>query len=377
MGVFYNGEHSISFISGTPSSFLVKRSWEDFHLIPESCYSTPIFSPKYAILDKPFTNKSVDYTNAVNHGLFFEPGRDQLVFYIDHDKWYDWCITKRNIESFINGKRLGCVFEDDPEYIYYGRFTLSAWEDGENYSKVSIGYDVDPVQEDNNYIYDHHDNKNDTIKDSWDDIHKAVTNRTYLNKYSLGDSKTVYLPNDDLGAITMQIVAFDSDIKTNGAYAPITWVAKEAIWIQTYMYPTASTTGGYIGSRAKAICNSIYNMLPLELKNTVITVRKYYYDQYFVDHYNSENVWIPSVREVLNSSTRETLGPIYSSFFNSNASRQRKRYGRSTGSNENWWLRSERLGSESTQFEAVSSSGTSIGLNANATASIVFGFCTG
>ena len=143
MPVIYNKAHQIAFISGTPSSYTVKRSWDDFHLIPEKAFSTPIFEPKYILMDKPFSSRVLDYTQFITHGLTFESASGEWTFYVDHDRWSSWSYAKRTIENFINGKRLYCVFSDYPNYMYFGRFRISSWEDGETYSKISIYYDID------------------------------------------------------------------------------------------------------------------------------------------------------------------------------------------------------------------------------------------
>ena len=161
MSIIYDGSHSVTFIQGSVSSgYTVKRSWIDFHLIPEKAPSVTPRVPKTVVLDVPFASSSLDYTLSIGKGLFFEPSNGEWTFYVDHDKWDSWYEAKTTIENFINGKALWCVIEDDHDYKYSGRFLVTGWEDGSDYSKITISYDIDGYAENdgtritNDFVYD-------------------------------------------------------------------------------------------------------------------------------------------------------------------------------------------------------------------------------
>lgn len=154
MSILYDGSHSVTFIKGAASSsYSVRRSWEDFHLVPEKPPVVMARTPKTVILDVPFSSNSIDYTNIVNKGTYFEPSSGEWSFYVDHDKWNSWHEAKEAIVSFINGQALYCVIEDDHDYKYYGRFGVSDWEDGSDYSKITISYNIDGYKLNNDYSY--------------------------------------------------------------------------------------------------------------------------------------------------------------------------------------------------------------------------------
>lgn len=161
MAIVYNGSHSVTFIQGeATSSYTVKRSWLDFHLIPEKAPVIMSRTPRPLLVDVPFTSKTSDYTDKIAKGLFYEPANGEWVFYVDHDQWNNWYTAKTQIENFINGKALWCVLEDDHMHKYSGRFLVSEWEDGSDYSKITITYSIDGYTDydgtrfTNDYIYD-------------------------------------------------------------------------------------------------------------------------------------------------------------------------------------------------------------------------------
>ena len=66
MDIRYNGEHSITFIDyneSTSTIVSIKRTWIDFHLIPEKRPSVVFKKPSYSLVDIPGTSRTVDITS--------------------------------------------------------------------------------------------------------------------------------------------------------------------------------------------------------------------------------------------------------------------------------------------------------------------------
>lgn len=147
MAIRYFGEHSITFVEyDTLNSEIVSRknTWTDFHLVPTERPTIGVPSPKYTLVPIPGTNKIFDATEYMPGGLTFSRRTGQWSFNIDNEQWENWYDAKNALEAFINGKRLYCVLEDDPDEIYYlGTFVASGWDDGEEYSQVTISYEID------------------------------------------------------------------------------------------------------------------------------------------------------------------------------------------------------------------------------------------
>ena len=225
------------------------------------------------------------------------------------------------------------------------------------------------------------DSARDTIKDSWGDIIASVSNGTYKSKYKIGDTKTVdfYLAGGDNGClVTMEIAAFDTDEKADGSgKAAITWIARDELKGNHYMNSYSSLNkwpndacGGWKASYMKDATMSYYLVLmsPPELRNAIVPVTKY--SMSMDDNGNivnneesSDKIWIPSVREVFGGSTCETVGPVYSAYFNSDA-------GRAKG--ETWQLRSV---NDRENFYIVDSTGAVSSASFDEKHKIIIGFC--
>lgn len=146
MAIRYFGEHSITFVEYDKSSAEIisrKNTWTDFHLVPTERPMIGVPSPKYTLVPIPGTNKIFDATDYMPGGLTFSRRTGQWSFNVDNEQWESWYDAKNALEYFINGKRLYCVLADDPNTYYLGTFIASGWDDGEEYSQVTISYEID------------------------------------------------------------------------------------------------------------------------------------------------------------------------------------------------------------------------------------------
>lgn len=373
MSIIHDGSHSVTFISGDPNaSYDLRRSWLDFHIVPEKPPAIPPRILKYNIVDIPFTSRSKDYTQTIVQDLIFDPVNGEWTFHIDHDKWTSWYDCKSALENFINGKRLYCVLEDDHQLKYRGRFTISNWEDGSDYSKVTISYDIDGYHWNNDFVYDVNDVYSDTISDSWDEIYKNIKNGSYSRKYHLYDIKNVPYGNE-YGNIPMQIVAFDADIdSSSGGTIPITWLSREILIRPSKMYDSNIDTQ-YWQTNINAICESLYNHFPNNVKRCIKSSIKYFYHPTYLDAATYSKIWIPSYREIYGGNDYEVHGPSYSSVF---TSRARCIHGKVSAGGTSWWLRTRKNESYSNNYLFVAGSGNQFDASPTTSMGIVIGFCT-
>ena len=152
MPITYNGVHSILFLEssqalspgGTLTEYTsLKHTWRDLHLVPKTRPFVETPEANISMYSDTVSSKVFDVTDAVAGGQTFDSRKGTWDFYVDHDKWNNWYTAKNTIEDYLNGKRLYCCLMDDPSVLYYGRFTISSWDDGSDYSSVSIEYDLD------------------------------------------------------------------------------------------------------------------------------------------------------------------------------------------------------------------------------------------
>lgn len=209
-----------------------------------------------------------------------------------------------------------------------------------------------------------------TISDSWAEIFAAEENGTYTTKYSIGDTKLLSVNGND---VYMQIVAFDKDVLADGSgTAPITWVAK-GLAMTHNMNSSSVTTDGWSASAMRTwLRDTILGTIDSTVTSKIKEVTKTYYDVTTSSTLSvTDNIWIPSAREIFGGSSYEDSGVDYTSFFNS--ANARIKYNTTNGSAANWWLRSA---SNATSFRTVYNSGSVTYTGASGSIGVALGFCT-
>lgn len=210
---------------------------------------------------------------------------------------------------------------------------------------------------------------------TWEEI-KAIGDAGKASEYfKLGDTKTLTM-TDGTTAV-MEIVAFDADEKADGSgKAAITWLSKDLI-AKRVMNSSDTNANGWAASKMRTwLQSNIYTALPSEVKSSIVTVNKTYYDYTTQSTLTCEDtVWIPSHREVfgnsVNNASLETSGADYTSYFTDNASRI-KYY---SGDDIYWWLRSA-TSTGGKRFEIVHYTGASSNNLASQTSTgVALGFC--
>lgn len=219
------------------------------------------------------------------------------------------------------------------------------------------------------------------ITDSWDTIIANIDNGTYATVYKVGNYKPLDLGTE--GTINMQIVAFDTDELTSGGYAPITFIGKELLATKHRMNPsrTANTEGtGTLGGWEKSemrtyLRETIKPLIPATVLNRIVKVTKVQNayqasDETAYQQTTTDDVWIPSHREIFNSSSYDKSGCAYSSIFK-DATTRKKNY---NGSAAGWWLRSA---PSSDNWRYVNASGAGYNGAASNSYGVALGFCLG
>lgn len=129
-----------------------KNTWDDWHLVP---VSRPVFAPpavKTKIVEIPGGDGVIDLTESLTGYPVYENRTGSFEFIVvndtysiveDHEEWYE---VYSKIMGYLHGKKMRAVLEDDKEYYYEGRFSVNSWTSDNNYSTISIDYDVSPYK---------------------------------------------------------------------------------------------------------------------------------------------------------------------------------------------------------------------------------------
>lgn len=208
---------------------------------------------------------------------------------------------------------------------------------------------------------------------TWDQVIASTKTGKYKT-FTVGAMKELDLGSE--GVIHMQIAGIDVDDLADGSgKAPLTFISKELLNTNHTMNATGTTNGGWKSSAVREyLKDSIKPLIPAAIAAGIKEVTKYSrsINPSNNNDMTTDDVWIPSNREIFGDTSFETAGPIYNGLFNSTASR-RKFKPEASGS-DGWWLRSVRY---SSSFCCVDSGGNRDYANAsaNVTRSVALGFC--
>lgn len=119
------------------------HSWNDFQLILASkTIGTP--SPKTETVDIPGGDGVLDYTDFFgetkygNRNLTFE--FSTMVIPTDFMSLFS------TVQNALHGKKLPIILDEDPEWYYTGRISVSEWKADRNIGKLTIDCDCEPYK---------------------------------------------------------------------------------------------------------------------------------------------------------------------------------------------------------------------------------------
>lgn len=131
-----------------------KNTWDNWCLIPETEPIVAPPAPKTNYIDIPGASGSLDMSEAITGYPLYQNRTGSFSFLVMNDKAVTMpeCnpIKLRNLVSnimeYLHGKKMQMILEDDRSYFYRGRFTVDSIDGGEGFSKISIGYNLEPYK---------------------------------------------------------------------------------------------------------------------------------------------------------------------------------------------------------------------------------------
>lgn len=129
---------------------ITRNSWTDFYMIPST---RPVINPpkvrtNYTELAGAFGQ--LDFTDVLTGYPLYNTRTGSLEFIVDngHEEWYS---IYSSIMSWVHGKKMYMVLEDEIDWHYTGRLSVNSWKSEQHNSKIQIDYELDPFKY---YIYD-------------------------------------------------------------------------------------------------------------------------------------------------------------------------------------------------------------------------------
>ena len=146
-----------------------KNTWDDWHLIPSS---RPVFNPpstKTQYVDLPGGNGQIDLTEALTGYPVYENRTGSHEFYVENG-YKEWDELYSEIMNYLHGKYMEASLEDDPDYVYVGRFEVNEWKSDKWNSVITIDYNVYPYKKERyssleDWLWDPFDFENGIIRE--------------------------------------------------------------------------------------------------------------------------------------------------------------------------------------------------------------------
>ena len=132
-----------------------KNTWDDWHLVPTS---RPLVNPpevKESYLEIPGGDGVLDLTTSLTSKPQYRhrTGTWQFIVITDYDGVSHiskgrWATLFSDMMAYLHGKKHRVILDDDPNYYYEGRFSVSGWSSSPSsgYSTVAINYVLYPYK---------------------------------------------------------------------------------------------------------------------------------------------------------------------------------------------------------------------------------------
>lgn len=122
-----------------------KNTYADWHIVPETRPVIAPPQPKYIYDDLPGADGSLDLTDALTGLINFNDRSGTLNFIVlnDYGPWHE---RYSEIMQYLHGRKMKMILADDPNYYYWGRYSVNNWTSDQHWSKIDIDYRVDPFK---------------------------------------------------------------------------------------------------------------------------------------------------------------------------------------------------------------------------------------
>ena len=148
--VIYPGQagHSITITDYSVSPAVTYNTWTSWGLIPSS---RPIINPpsitSHKFVEIPGMDGSLDLSEYIAGSRpVFSDRSGNIEFYIRNRSDQALMNLKSTLTYLLPSKIWKVKLEDDPNFEYEGRLTLSSWKPDPQWSKLTIDYRLDPYK---------------------------------------------------------------------------------------------------------------------------------------------------------------------------------------------------------------------------------------
>lgn len=122
-----------------------RNTWEHWRIVPTSRPVFAVPSPKTNYVEVPGANGKLDLSQALTGYPLYNNRTGSIEFVVMND-FRHWQTAYTDIMTTIHNRKLYCVYEEDPEYYYVGRWNVQSWSTGNDHSRITLSYELEPYK---------------------------------------------------------------------------------------------------------------------------------------------------------------------------------------------------------------------------------------
>ena len=122
-----------------------KHSWFDWGLMLKTFPRVSPPEPKTKLVEVPGSDSVIDLTKMLTGKVHYKQRKITCQFTLTCDR-EKWEMVYTDIMNHLHGKDMEIILDDDFEYIYKGRASITAWEPGQHSADVVITAEVEPYK---------------------------------------------------------------------------------------------------------------------------------------------------------------------------------------------------------------------------------------
>lgn len=133
--------HGITFINLLGRK---KHTWDDWRIVPTS--RPVILPPSIQTMEQEVLGRDgfLDLSESLDGEIHYKNRVGTLEFYVANREC--WINVYNSIQSFIHGRLLKVILDDDKDYYYEGRISVNDWKSDQNNSTIVIEYNLQPYK---------------------------------------------------------------------------------------------------------------------------------------------------------------------------------------------------------------------------------------
>lgn len=242
-----------------------KNTWDDWHLIPETQPVVALPAQKTNYIDIPGASGSLDLSESLTGYPIFEDREGSFTFIVTNRAGATQPYENRkklsrvveDIAEYLHGKTMRMRLEDDSNYYYEGRFSVSDPSPEEDFSRITINYRVGPYKwsifssVESNWIWDTFNFNTDTVNDGMYSnivVQPNTTKSITIPGILLGTAPIqplFYLEKNTYGSDwTVIIICDNKQYNSNGIGAASTYINDDFISIGKDMLVLVTSVSG-------------------------------------------------------------------------------------------------------------------------------------